>query len=46
MTEETKKALVNSGKVILAVALQAAIAQTVIEVQKYLNNQQQPVAKS
>ena len=43
MTEETKKALVNSGKVILAVALQAAVTQAVIEVQKYLNNQQQPV---
>ena len=43
MTDATKQALVASGKIILTVALQAAIAQTVIEVQKYLNNQQQPV---
>jgi hypothetical protein len=46
MTDATKQALVASGKIILTVALQAAIAQTFIEVQKYLNNNnQQPVAK-
>lgn len=45
MTDATKQALVSSGKVILAVALQAAVTQAVIEVQKYLNNNQQSVTK-
>jgi hypothetical protein len=36
MSQELKQALIESGKIVLAVAVQAAIVQLGIEVQKHM----------